>query len=116
MCPPLGVCVDARAVDDAISASVVCEPAGSSLKFHLISVRDRMTYGHITKLFWADARDMLADGQIKGGIDRLLLRSDSNDCKYQATREALMHTNHSSAGSATMPRLEDEDPPSKEEQ
>ena len=45
MHPPPGLCADAKAVYDAIAASDVCELAGCSLKFHPISVRDRMTRG-----------------------------------------------------------------------
>ena len=70
MYPPLDVCVDAGAVYDAIAATDVCEPAGSSFKFHLISVRDRMTYGFISKFFQVVIRDVLADCLVKGGIDR----------------------------------------------
>ena len=70
MYPPFDICVDAQAVYDAIGAPDACEPAGSSLKLHLIPVRDRMTHGHIRKLFWVDASDMLADGLTKGGVDR----------------------------------------------
>ena len=73
MYPPLDICVDARAVYDAISAAYACEPAVSSLKFHLISVGDRMTHGIIRQLCWVDTRDMLADGLTKGGVDRTLL-------------------------------------------
>ena len=62
MYPALDICVDARAVYDVIRAPDVCAFTGSSLKFHLISVRDRMTYGLIRKFFWVDARDMLVEG------------------------------------------------------
>ena len=58
MYPPLDLRADARA-----------EPAGSSLKLHLISVKDRMMHGLIRKLYWVDTRDMLVDGLIEGGID-----------------------------------------------
>ena len=86
--PPLDICVDARAAYDAIAATDVCETAGSSLKLHLISVRDRMTYRLIRKLFGIDTMDVLADGLTNGGIGRLLLRSVSNGCKCQATHDA----------------------------
>lgn len=65
MYTPLDICVDARAVCDAIRAPDACEFAGSSLKFHLVSVRDGMTYGQVRKLSWVDARDLLADGLVK---------------------------------------------------
>ena len=71
--PPIDVCVDAKAVFDAIAASDVCDPADGSLKLHLISVRDRMATGMIRFLYWLDTRCMLADGLTKGGIDRTLL-------------------------------------------
>ena len=51
MYPPFDLCADARAVHDAIYATNVCKFAGSSLKLHLISIRDRLTYGLIRKFF-----------------------------------------------------------------
>ena len=92
MYPPFDFCVDARALCDAIAASDVCEPAGCSLKFHFISVRDRMAHGLIREFISVDARDMLADGLTKGGIDRLLLHRASNDCVYGAKQLAIPHT------------------------
>lgn len=59
--PPLDLCVDASAVYDAVAATNICELAGSRLKFHLISVRDRMVHGLIGRLHWVDARDVFAD-------------------------------------------------------
>ena len=85
--PPVDFCADARAAYDAISAPDPCELAGSSPKLHLISVRDGMAYGLVRKLFWVDTRDMLADGLTKAWVDRLLLRSCSNDCKYAFKHE-----------------------------
>ena len=90
--PPLDICVDARAVFDAVAATDTCEPAESSLKLHLISVRDRMFQGIIRRMFWVDTRDMLADGLTKGGIDRTLLHRISNDCRFQAIHECAVHT------------------------
>ena len=52
--PPVDICVDARAVYDAISASDACERAGSSLKLHRISVRDRTLHGLIRGFVWVD--------------------------------------------------------------
>ena len=101
MHPPLDLCVDARAVYDAISASDACLPAGCSLKFHLISVRDRMAHGLVRKFYWVATRDMLADCLTKGGIDRLLLPSVSNGCKYEAKQLALSHIKEGSATSSS---------------
>ena len=105
--PPLDLCVDARAVYDSVAATDVCEPAGSSLKLHLISVRDWKTHGLIRKLFWVDAKDMLADGLTNGDIDRTLLHNASNDCKYTCVHEALPHEKKKDqVGSATVPPKE----------
>ena len=100
MYPPLDLCVDAKAVYDAIAASDACEPAECSLKLHLISVRDRMSHGLIRKLHWVDTRDMLADGLTKGGIDRLLLHKVYNDCVYEAKQFAICHNKVGLAGSS----------------
>ena len=70
--PPLELCVDARAVYDAVSASDACEPAACSLKLHLTSVRDRTSHGLIRRCHWVDTRDMLAAGLTKGGHRSLL--------------------------------------------
>ena len=90
--PPIEFCVDAKAVFDAISAPDACEFAESSLKLHLISVRDRMTHGLIRRFYWVDTRDMLADGLTKGGIDRLFLHRCSNDCRYVAKHTFEPHS------------------------
>lgn len=91
MHPPLDLCVDPRAEYDAVAATDACAPA-SSLKLHLISVRDRMIHVAIGALYWVDTRDMPADGLTKGGIDRTLLHGASNDCRYKAIHEAFVHT------------------------
>ena len=46
--PPVDVCVDARAVFDALAASDVCDPSEPSLKLHLISVRDSYSLWYYT--------------------------------------------------------------------
>ena len=90
--PPLDVSVDARAVYDAVSATDTCEPAGSSLKLHLLSVRNRMESGIIRRLHWVDTRDMLADGLTKGGIDKQLLHQVRNNCRFKVVHEAHTHS------------------------
>ena len=57
-----------------------------------------MSEGMIRRLFWVDTRDMLADGLTKGGIDRTLLHSVSNDCRYRAQHECVVHTKFSIGG------------------
>ena len=60
--PAIDFCVDTRAVYDDIFASDASEFAEGSIKFHLISVRDRMAHGLIRTIFLVDTRDMLAVG------------------------------------------------------
>ena len=95
--------MDARAVYDAVAATDTCEPAESSLKLHLISVRDRMEQGIIRNLYWVDTRDMLADGLTKGGIDRQLLHSVSQDCQYKAKHECECHSKIRKVGTGAPP-------------
>ena len=80
--PQLDVAVDARAVFDAVAASDACDPQRCPLNLHLISVRDRLAQGIIRRMHWVDTRDMLADGLTKGGVDRPLLHTVSNGCRF----------------------------------
>ena len=68
-----------------------------------------MEIGVVRRLHWVDARDMLADGLTKGGIDRELLHNVSNDCKFSLKHEALTHSKSPTpaAGSATKTSKED---------
>lgn len=92
--PPSGFCVDARVVCDAIVATDACEPAGLSFNLHLISVWERMETGFIRRLHWVDTRDVFADGWTKGVIDKTLLHTVGNDCRYTAPHEVLVRTEH----------------------
>ena len=56
---------------------------------------------------------MLVDGLTKGGIGRLLRHEASNNCKYQASHDALVHQKNL-VGSAAMPPTK-EGPPEKAE-
>ena len=75
--------LDALSVYEAVVASDCCEPAESSLKIHLLSARERLQQGVISRLHWNDTRDMLADGLTKGGIDRKSLHEASQQGKYK---------------------------------
>lgn len=90
--PPLDLGVDATPAFHAVEAADVCDPAGSSLKLHFISVRDRMSQGMIRYLYWVDTRDMLADGFTKGAVDRALLENNSQMCKYECVNEPERHS------------------------
>ena len=81
--PPIKGCVDAKAVFDSIKASDVCEPAESSLKLHLLAIRDKLVAGILQQLFWADTRDMLADGLTKGSVNRAALQLAQEDGRFK---------------------------------
>ena len=71
--PPIEFVIDAQSVFDALNVLDVCTPQETSLKLHLIAIRNRLERGVIRALWWCDTRDMLADALTKGGIDRKLL-------------------------------------------
>ena len=85
------MCVDARAVYDAISATDICEFWESRLKLHLISVRDRVDQGIIRRFYLVDASDVLADGVTKGDVDRTLSHNMSDGCRQGFTRLRSAH-------------------------
>ena len=50
-----------------------------------------MVHAFVRRFYWVDARDVLADGLAKGGMDRTMLHSMSNGCRYKASHDALGH-------------------------
>ena len=71
--PPIEFVIDAQSVFDALNVLDVCTPQESSLKLHLIAIRNRLERSVIKSIWWCDTRDMLADALTKGGIDRAML-------------------------------------------
>ena len=67
---PMEVCLDAKAVFDSISVQEYNMPAESTLVNHLHSIREMVRDGRISRLWWIDTRDMVADGLNKGGLPR----------------------------------------------
>jgi hypothetical protein len=67
---PLELCIDAKAVYDALAKAEFSMPSEATLIPHLHSVRDDLAMKRITKLWWIDTRDMVADGLNKGGLPR----------------------------------------------
>ena len=76
--PPIDIFIDAKSVKDAIGATEICTPQESSLKTHLIAIRDRLQRGLIRSINWVDTRNMLADALTKGGIDRAMIQRAMN--------------------------------------
>ena len=67
---PLELSIDAHAVFDAIAAPEFSMPAEATLVLHLHSIREHVRDGRISRLWWVDTRDMVADGLNKGGLPR----------------------------------------------
>jgi hypothetical protein len=90
--PAIDAVIDARAVWDAVAAADACNPLECSLKLHLLSLRDKLTQKILRQLFWADTRDMIADGMTKGGVHRKLLASVSDAGKHTLTHPCRVCT------------------------
>ena len=67
---PMEISIDAKAVFDAIASQEYSPPAEATLVLHLHSIREQVRDGRITRLWWIDTRDMVADGLNKGGLPR----------------------------------------------
>ena len=66
----LDVYTDCRSIFDAMLPEELKLPTEAGLFALLLIVRELMTSGLIDRMFWIDARDMLADGLNKGSIAR----------------------------------------------
>lgn len=67
---PMELSIDAKAVFDAIVAPEFSMPTEATLVNHLHSIREAVQNGRISRLWWIDTRDMVADGLNKGGLPR----------------------------------------------
>ena len=81
--PPAEMAMDAMSCFEALMAEDCCTPAESSLKLHLLSLRDRHQRGVVHAFHWTDTRDMVADGLTKGGVARKLMLSVSKYGVYR---------------------------------
>ena len=85
---PMELCIDARAVFDAIVSTEYSMPAEATLINHLHSIREQTRDGRIARLWWIDTRDMVADGLNKGGLPRDPILAICEDCKWVLMHEA----------------------------
>ena len=67
---PLELSIDAKAVFDSIAVHDFNMPSEATLVNHLHSIREQVRDGRISRLWWIDTRDMVADGLNKGGLPR----------------------------------------------
>ena len=80
---------EAKSVFDAVRASDVGDPAESSLKLHVVALRDKLERGILRRFWWAGTRDMLADGLTKGGVNR--------DALVSASEQGICRVSHETA-------------------
>ncbi len=90
--PELHLAIDAASVYTATIAAEVTDPAESSLKLHLLCIREALKYGRLSALWWFDTRDMLADGLTKGTCERDPLRKCMEDGHFQRLHESKVQT------------------------
>ena len=94
--PPLDAVIDAKAVFDAIAAIDACNPTESSLKLHLLSIRDRIAARTLRRVFWADTRDMVADCMTKGGVLRTMIQNLCEKGRITLQHEFKEHSKYKS--------------------
>ena len=83
-CKIVGV-VDAQSVFDALAAPEIRPPSESSLIMLLCGVKESLRTGLMSRIFWIDTSDMLADGLGKGMVSRqaLLLVGNTGEWHVQ---------------------------------
>eukprot|EP00959_Pyramimonas_sp_CCMP1952_P345194 7229207-Pyramimonas_sp.AAC.1 len=65
--------IDAESVYKSLSSNDLKIPTERTLLGHISWIRELMDIGIVHNVQWYDTRDMTADGQTKGSIDRELL-------------------------------------------
>ena len=89
--PPTKVAVDTKAVFDSIHASDVCELAESSLKRHLLAMWDKLAAGILQQRIWTDTKDVRANGQAKGNVNRAAVQL-AQDGRFNWTIQVAGHS------------------------
>ena len=82
----VSVGTDAMSLFQAVTAIHVKVPAETSLLSHLQYLRELLDKHILSRLFWFDTRDMLADGLTKGSIDRFALSTVCSGTMAQSQR------------------------------
>ena len=68
---PVEGVIDAKSVFDSIASQGQVRASEGHLIVHLRAVQQWIARGQLRALWWADTRDMVADGITKGKVDRL---------------------------------------------
>jgi hypothetical protein len=91
---------DCRSIFDALKLEDLRVPSEASLFALLLIIKQLMTCGLLSRLYWVDTRDMLADGLNKGAISRVALMHSS-----KAACWSLQHTAKWCRHEATLPQI-----------
>ena len=96
---PAHLIIDAKSVQDAVTAAHVKPPAEKPLLLQVQWLREQLDRQVLTTIIWLDTRDMLADGMTKGSVDRKQIRAAMNgivsflqDFKALKTKRVLKAT------------------------
>ena len=88
---PTALCIDAKSVFAAVTASMIKAPSDKSLLCHVQYLRELLDNRVLQSLVWLDTRDMTADGLTKGAVPRDLEPSRSlTQPKHGARRAKTM--------------------------
>lgn len=84
--------VDARSVFDALKAAEVKAPSEISLIMFLCQLKEALLCHSLSKLWWCDTHDMIADGLNKGAVSRQALLDLVNNGIWKLNKPAIGHT------------------------
>ena len=89
---PIHLIVDARSVFDALKASEIKAPSEISLIMFLCQLKEALLCHSLSKLWWCDTHDMIADGLNKGAVSRQALLDLVNSGSWNLNKPAIGHT------------------------
>lgn len=85
------VCTDCKSLFDTLAVEDVKAPNENALVMLLLSVKESLQTGLISKMYWIDTRDMLADALNKGVVARSALLVAGKTGKWLLQYESKVH-------------------------
>ena len=89
--PPLIAVTDAKSVWEALKSTSPPKPAEESMLLHILGAREMITKKMLRELWWADTRDMVADGMTKGKVDRKAINDLVERCEWRLVHECVVY-------------------------
>ena len=86
---PLEACTDARSLFETLQIQEPKAPTEVAMVFDLMALRESLECHRLSKLWWLDTRDMLADGLTKGIINRSALLTICQTGKWDVAHSCL---------------------------